>query len=132
MGISITGGVKVPQGKFSVLTTPPGPVIITPDAAEFDGVDQHLRHSGALSTITDGKQGLVSVWFKPGQSSFAGRIIHTSDVTEGSFAKFDVALSGNDFNIVARPAGTSQSPILNIRSVTAFTTADVWVHGMAS
>ncbi len=133
MGISVTGGVKVPQGKFSVTVPPSGPVTITPDAADFDGSDDRLFRSGALSTITDGKQGLISVWFKLGAENANGRIINISNVTEGAFAKFDVSLSGSGkFAVVARPAGFHTSPILNLNSVILTTAADVWVHAMAS
>ncbi|KKM23784.1 hypothetical protein LCGC14_1611660 [marine sediment metagenome] len=133
MGISVTGGVKVPQGKFSVTVPPTGPVTITPDAADFDGSDDRLFRSGALSTITDGKQGLISVWFKLGAENASGRMIHISDVTEGSFAKVDVNLSGSGkFAVVGRPTGASASPILNMSSIGTSTTADVWVHAMAS
>lgn len=62
MGISINGGVKVPSGKFTVSTTPPGgpfPV----NAVHFGGSADNLQREAALSGAVDSNSLLLSLWF---------------------------------------------------------------------
>ena len=60
MGISITGGVKVPQGKFSV-----GPAVVgfTANAVRFDGTNDWLNRGAALDGAADNDTLLLSFWF---------------------------------------------------------------------
>ena len=62
MGISISGGVKVPQGKFSVNITPPGGPFSV-NAVHFGGSADNLQREGALSGAVDGNSLLLSLWF---------------------------------------------------------------------
>lgn len=123
-GISSIGGISTgPE-----IVAGPGP--FAPNAADFDGSDDRLFHTGALSTITDSKQGLVSVWFKPTIDN-QGRFIHISTEALGTFAKFDcTVINSKQFAIAGRTA--SGTLILLTLSNSTFTTADVWTHALAS
>ena len=61
MGISITGGVKVPQGKFSVGLAPAAG--FTANAVNFDGTNDWLTRGGALTGAVDNVNLLLSIWF---------------------------------------------------------------------
>lgn len=60
MGISITGGVKVPQGKFSVGTAVAG---FSASSVNFDGTNDFLNRGAGLTGASDGVSCTISVWF---------------------------------------------------------------------
>lgn len=63
MGISITGNVKIPQGKFSVglVPAPGGPFPV--NAVNFDGTNDYLVRGGELTDNADTALALISLWF---------------------------------------------------------------------
>ena len=60
MGIKVTGGVKVPQGKFSVAKTPAAP----PNAVNFDGTNDYLLRDDGYTDAEDSDKGSIVLWVK--------------------------------------------------------------------
>ena len=80
MGISITGGVKVPQGKFSV---GPAAVGFTANAVNFDGSNDVLDRGAGLTGAVDNDTLLISFWIDILGSD--GVTLKLYDATSGRF-----------------------------------------------
>lgn len=97
------------------------------DAAAFDGVNDNLTSTSALSTAADGKEGILSFWFRPNSTAGDGVTQRFLDSSGASF--FLQKTTANTFYI-GWNASTAAAAVYDFTSSTAavFTSTGGWRH----
>lgn len=96
------------------------------DAADFDGINDHMLRGAALSSIADSKKGTVSFWFRVDGGDGTGRFFMSQPVT----ACLQILTSLNPINIVGK--NTAGTNILSILSASSYLAGASWHHLLAS
>lgn len=95
------------------------------DAAVFDGVNDNLASTSALSTAADGKEGMLSFWFRA--NSTAGDGVRQR-VFDSSGASFLVQKTTSNTLILEFTASTALATIYSFTSTGTFTSTSAWRH----
>jgi len=99
----------------------------TADAAAFDGVNDNLASTSALSTAADGKEGVLSFWFRI--NSTAGDGV-TNAIMDSSANFFRVQKTTANVLNLANTNSTAGGVMYNYTSTGTFTSTDGWVHAL--
>lgn len=128
MGISITGGVKVPQGKFSVGLAPQDgdfPV----NAVNFDGTNDYLSRGADLTGAVDSKTGIFSCWVKRGADSATHQILVQQEIASTARQGFSI----DDANVFKALLYNDAALLkVQVKSTGTILIADGWTHILAA
>lgn len=126
MGISISGGVKVPQGKFTV-NVPPLPTIV--NAVNFDGTNDYLTRGAALTGLVDSKTGILSVWLNFATDGEVETILTGSDGTNTDLTIRRLP-SDNKLQIIMKNG--AGGTIVLVGNDTSMLIVSGWIHILAA
>jgi hypothetical protein len=99
-----------------------------PNAVNFDSVNDWLTRGANLTGVVDGKELIVSFWFKAITGDGADMAIAAVEDLGGNF--YIVRASSNKLQIVGQDVGNNLD--LNLQSTTSITVASGLVHVLAS
>jgi hypothetical protein len=111
---------------FSSTVTMRTDIIATPEilnSTNFDGSADYFLRGGALTGVSDGKQGTISVWLDVGDSGTARTILDTNLALNRIL--FSRTLAGR-LSLVAR--SPSATIVINVESATNLLSTDGWTH----
>lgn len=121
------GGVCFPED--GAIRPPPGLAAYTANAIHFDGTNDWLNRGADLSSNADGKAGIFSCWVRLTGAGAANQSIFLSrDAQIGWQIAWATATS--TFNIAGR--NSANTTILSMLSASTYTSADGWIHILAS
>jgi hypothetical protein len=101
------------------------------DAADFDGANDYMSRGGELTGMSDGKQGIISVWVRLDGGNASNLYIADNAPAAGSSSFYLIRSAGNKFTIQGRssPGGTL---ILSLQTANTYTSSTTWLHVLAS
>lgn len=115
-----------PEEKFLVCDSDLDEQGYAPNAILFDGATDLMLRGAGLTGIADGKQGLLSCWFRRDAGSLVTTIIFDSDGTKTAF----VFNSLDQISVIGLPVGGGQ--VFNITTNGTFTADGIWKHLLSS
>jgi hypothetical protein len=98
------------------------------NAVTFDGTNDYLTRGADLTGVSDGKEGIVSFWFK----AAADGVSYTIAANDDLGGKFYIARGSGNNRLQVVGKNAAGSFILVINADTAVVAASGWVHFLAS
>ena len=96
------------------------------DAAVFDGVNDDLQSTSALSTVADGKEGILSIWVRFNSTAGDGVL---QNIIQSSGSAFEVRKATDNTIEFATIASTAAVNVYQYVSTGTFTsTSTAWRH----
>jgi hypothetical protein len=101
------------------------------DGADFDGANDYMSRGGELTGMSDGKQGIISVWVRLDGGNASNLYIADNAPAAGSSSFYLIRSAGNTFTIQGRdsPGGTL---LLSLQTTSTYTSAATWLHVLAA
>lgn len=104
------------------------PAFTNYNAVDFDGTNDYLLRGGPLTSVVDGRQGIISFWFRVDGGDGTTRRF-TSNYSTSASINFTLN-TGNAWNLVVQDITTSLN--FAFRSSTTYATDTAWHHLVSS